>query len=227
MQLMTSGNWHGLQWCRSTQTVRCRARGFTLIEFTIVLAIAFILIGGALKLTSMLDEAKANDVIAIAGDLSEAARLFKERYKAFPGDMPNATALIPGVYPNSNGDGDGVIGSPEDPAESNNATNHLFQAEFIRRAPGGPIQSRFGDVWIMGAALATDGANSPCRAAIDDTAGPLARNVIVFSRLTAEAALEVDTKLDDGRWNTGRIRASQDFVGGDPKRQIPCFAMPL
>jgi type II secretory pathway pseudopilin PulG len=210
-----------------------KSRAFTLIEFTIVLAIAFILIGGALRLSSMLDEAKANDVIAIAGDLSEAVRIFKERFKAFPGDAPNATAQLREVvgYGNGdgNGDGNGVIDSNE---ESNDATEHLFRAELIRRGPVGPgqtarIQSRFGDVWIMATALATT-TGGPCGAAINNTGAELvARNVIVFSRLTAEAAREVDTKLDDGQWDTGRIRASGTYAGPDPKRLIDCVAMPL
>jgi prepilin-type N-terminal cleavage/methylation domain-containing protein len=205
-----------------------KARGFTLIEFTIVLAIAFILIGGALKLTSMLDEAKANDVIAIAGDLSEAVRIFKEKYKMLPGD---ARAVVLDMIANDLIEGDG-LGTIDTPAESNNATDHLYQAGLIRRAPGSPgqpgqIQSRFGNVWIMAATLATT-AENPCGVAINNTAPEqVARNVIVFGRLTAEAAREVDTKLDDGEWNTGRIRASETYAGGDPKRLIPCFAMPL
>ena len=80
----------------------------------------------------------------------------------------------------------------------------------------------------MATTLATD-ATSPCGTAVSN-ANPeqmIARNMIVFNRLTAEAAREVDTKLDDGVWDTGTIRASETYDGPDPRRIILCFAMPL
>lgn len=206
-----------------------KSRGFTLIEFTIVLAIAFILIGGVLKVTSMLDEAKTNDVIAIAADLSEAARIFKEKYKMLPGDAPNVGAVLPGVaapYGGSTdeGNGNGEIGTA---AESHNATDHLFRAELVRRRPGGHIVSRYGNVWIMARTLAITG-DSPCGTPIDNTAPePIARNVIVFSNLPVEAAREIDTKFDDGNPSQGSIRASTPYVGEDSVPVVLCFAVPL
>ena len=209
-----------------------RLQGFTLVEFTIVMVIAFLIIGGALKLTSMLDTAKTNDVVAIAGDLSEATRLFKEKYKALPGDLPNAVALITGAA--FNGDGNGLIdvnaiNAAPNNIEPNLAADHLFRAGLIRRAPDGTIMSRYGNVWIMAAALATDAA-SPCGAAVNNTAPvPVAQNVIVFNRIPLEAAREIDTKFDDGVATSGAIRASSPYFAAPipPPPIIACFAMPL
>ncbi len=207
-----------------------RARGFTLVEFTIVLVIASLIIGGALKLTSMLDVAKTNDIVAIAGDLSEAMRLFKDKYKAFPGDAPPAvTSLIAGAV--AGGDGKGTIDTA---AESNAAADHLFLAgniRIIRSGPNNRIVSRYGDVSIMSFALATDATNSPCGTDVKIFAGPppanppVAQHFAVFKNIPRESAQEIDTKFDDGIFDRGSIRASSDY-GGDPKI-VACFAMPL
>jgi type II secretory pathway pseudopilin PulG len=209
------------------------ARGFTLVEFTIVLVIAFLIIGGALKLTSMIDVAKANDVVAIAGDLSEATRLFKEKYKALPGDLPNAVAMITGAT--FNGDGNGLIDvnainvAPNN-MEPNQAADHLFRAGLIRRAPAGPIVSRYGNVWVMAYALAiTPGVGgTPCGTVVDATAPlPVAQNVVVFDRLPVDVARDIDVKFDDGVATSGAIRASTPYIGVGSVPIVACFAMPL
>lgn len=206
---------------------RDRARGFTLIELAITITIIAILLGGILTVSSLLDNAKVQDTIAFATDLSQAARDFRGRYGALPGDDPRATVQIAGVAGNGNGDGD--IGAPGDATESNLATNHLVVGGFLRSADAaGRLQSRYGGVWIMSGALAADAA-TPCGTAVNQAgANPSnVRNLIVFAQLPARVALEIDSKHDDGAPNTGRIRAS-DAYGATPNFPVVrCLTMPL
>ena len=81
---------------------------------------------------SLIGASHAQAVQATVKDLSEAMVRFRERYGYLPGDMPNATARIPGVTAGScsvtaNGNGDGQI----DAGEVACVPNHLFNAGFI------------------------------------------------------------------------------------------------
>lgn len=200
-------------------------RGFTLIELAVALVIIAILLGGILTTQSLISSARTQDTIAIATDLSQAARDFRSKFGALPGDHPQATIQIPGTAANGNGNGD--IGAPHDTAEVAAAADHLNRAGMIRAVdPAGRITSRFGIVWVMSAALAAD-PSSPCGTALN-LAGlpPAARNVIVFGALPIEVAAEIDLKHDDGVFNTGRIRASSTYAA-PAGAKVACFAMPL
>jgi prepilin-type N-terminal cleavage/methylation domain-containing protein len=210
------------------------AHGFTLVELAVVLTIAAILFAIVLKSTSVTDSARANDLIAIAGDLSDAARQFRDKYKYLPGDDPTATTDLPGPG-TANGDGDGLI----DAAEPNLVANHLFQAGLIRVSPntggGFVMKSYYGNVWLMSFDLAsgTGGTVSPCGSAIvsaPTAPPPVARNVIVFANIPSAIARQIDQKYDDGLPHSGSIRASVTATQYDTSSSAPavaCFAMPL
>jgi prepilin-type N-terminal cleavage/methylation domain-containing protein len=213
---------------------RRATRGFTLVELAVVLAVVAILIASVLKASSVINDAKANDLIAIAGDLSTAARQFRDRYHYLPGDDPKANADLPApVAPN--GDGNGLIDfNASGVMEPNNAANHLVQAGLIRAMTdpvlGTVLKTSFGMVWLMSFQLAagSGSSGSPCGAAVDSTApAPSAQNVIVFANLPSALALQIDQKFDDGVFNTGSIRGSAPYSTGANAPPVACFAMPL
>jgi hypothetical protein len=176
--------------------------------------------------TGILDSAHTKEVIATAADLVEATRNFKERYKVLPGDHPAATAQIPGVL--VDGDGNGLI----DGAEPNIVMSHLFFAG-ITKGGANVLQGSYGRVWVMSYGLATS-LVTPCLNAAQvptpvNGGGPTpkALNVIVFQGLPTGIAFDIDNKFDDGVFNTGSIRASSAYSGLGVPDHVACFAMPL
>ena len=65
-------------------------KGFTLVEIAIVLVIIGLLLGGILKGQEMITQAKIKNVVADFSGISAAYYGYQDRYRAIPGDDPNA-----------------------------------------------------------------------------------------------------------------------------------------
>ena len=108
-------------------------KGFTLVELSIVLVIIGLLIGGILTAQSLVSSSKAQSTIRQLSQYNTALRLFKDKFRAMPGDF-NRAAEIWGATPSGNcyssdagtgsqtcsGDGDGIV--DYNTTGSNNAT---------------------------------------------------------------------------------------------------------
>src|SRR2546430_13048603 len=70
--------------------MKSRQQGFTLVEIAIVLVIIGLLLGGILKGQEMITQAKIKNVIADFSGVSAAYHGYQDRYRAIPGDDPNA-----------------------------------------------------------------------------------------------------------------------------------------
>jgi prepilin-type N-terminal cleavage/methylation domain-containing protein len=183
--------------------------GFTLLEISIVLAIIGLILGAALYSSGILvNNTKATATVKIISDLSGAVIDFKARYQYLPGDLPTASQNIQGITGGSacdSGNGNGLI----DTAEVSCATKMLVLAGFIKGSATG-IMTPFNfapDVAIMAANNSTVNVNAP---AVDKFLPPV-QNVIEIGTpplaIPYDAAVAIDTKLDDGNLATGNIRA--------------------
>src|SRR2546428_433572 len=88
-----------------------RMQGFTLVEIAIVLVIIGLLLGGILKGQEMITQAKIKNVIADFSGVSAAYHGYQDRYRAIPGDDPNAAtrwASMTNPAP-VQGDGNGIV----------------------------------------------------------------------------------------------------------------------
>jgi prepilin-type N-terminal cleavage/methylation domain-containing protein len=81
-------------------------RGFTLVEIAIVLVIIGLLLGGILKGQEMITQAKIKNIVADFSGVSAAYYGYQDRYRAIPGDDPNAGTRW-GATP---GGGNGQVG---------------------------------------------------------------------------------------------------------------------
>jgi prepilin-type N-terminal cleavage/methylation domain-containing protein len=185
-------------------------QGFTIIEMAIVLVIIGLILGAVLKLTAVRQSAQAKDVITMAGDISAAVSSFKENYKYLPGDFPAAPGEIANLLAGSAcvtgganaGNGDGAINANESAC----VPEHLFRAGMTKAeidpATGLYIfKSPFGSVTVISAALSKAGLASP-------TALPATtQNVIEFTNLPCDVALEIDQKMDNAALTTGNAVA--------------------
>src|SRR5579871_4054175 len=80
--------------------------GFTLVEIAIVLVIIGMLLGSILKGQEMVTQAKIKNVVSDFSGISAAYYSYQDRYRAIPGDDPNAATRWAGA---TAGDGNGTL----------------------------------------------------------------------------------------------------------------------
>lgn len=185
-----------------------KQRGFSLIEIAIVLVVIGLLLSGILNAGNLVASAKAKDVVAIIEDLRTATTYFKQRYNYLPGDWPYTAGEINGVVA-SPGDGNGsllgvvnALGQAAAGTEVAVAPMQLFNAGLIGRINNGDplrlISTSYGSAHIVSAGTAN--GRVPGFAA----ANPSALNAILFNALPCQVAAEVDNKLDNNSFLTGK-----------------------
>src|SRR5437879_5877906 len=86
-----------------------RQQGFTLVEIAIVLVIIGLLLGGILKGQEMITQAKIKNVIADFSGISAAYHGYQDRYRAIPGDDPNAAGRWVNAPAAISGNGNGIV----------------------------------------------------------------------------------------------------------------------
>lgn len=177
--------------------IRKDQAGFTLVEIAIVLVIIGLLIGGVLKGQAMVQNAKVKRVVKLADELRAGVMTFYDKYGVYPGD--ENLAPIPPNGADAEGNGNGQI----EAAERFEAFRDMSLAGLISgtyngaNAPTHPFGDTVEIQWI----------NPP------GNTTPLA-HYIMFYNLPADVCLEIDTKYDDGNWQTGSISGSAAYANG-------------
>jgi len=178
-----------------------RARGFTIVELSIVIVIIGLLLTAILKTTGLIGTSQSQAVRSAVADLSLAISNFRLQYGYLPGDMPTATTSIPGVVAGScsataNGNGNGQI----DAGEVACVPLHLFQAGLIKGGTGAiQFSLSSGNVTIRAIAESASAVT---------TFPTSTRNVIEILNAPCQIAQDIDNKMDDGNFSTGNVRAS-------------------
>jgi prepilin-type N-terminal cleavage/methylation domain-containing protein len=194
-----------------------KQQGFTLVEIAIVLVIIGLLLGGILKGQEMITQAKIKNVSADFSGISAAYYGYQDRYRALPGDDPNAAGRWT-TPPAFSGNGNGVVegtynnacptplvtGSPE----SCKWWDHLRRAGFVSGNGG---QQPFNALTGLLGVQTGDGASPTTGATLlNATGGQGFVGLIVCSaNIPDKIATAVDTQIDDGMPNTGNVRALQ------------------
>lgn len=191
------------------EKVRSRlARGFTLVEFAIVLVIIGLVLGGVLKGQEMVTQAKIKNVISDFSGISAAYYGYQDRYRAMPGDDPTAALRWPGAASgNGNGRVEGKYNSQADAAESRLWWNHLRRAGFVagegNRQPFNVLAGLIG--------VQNGDGGSPTGPAL----GGFVSLLVCSANLHDKIAIAVDGQIDDGAPNTGAVRG-QTHTGPNP-----------
>jgi prepilin-type N-terminal cleavage/methylation domain-containing protein len=187
-------------------------RGFTLVEIAIVLVIIGLLLGGILKGQEMITQAKIKNALADFSGISAAYYGYQDRYRAIPGDDPNAATRWTGAQ---SGDGNGVVSGKYNVAcpvtvvsgsgESCFWWDDLRRAGFVSGNGGTQPFNAFSG--IIGVETG-DGA-SPTGPALETSAGVngFGGLIVCSANIPDKVAISIDTQMDDGHINTGSVRA--------------------
>jgi len=168
-------------------------KGFTLVELAIVLVIIGLLIGGILKGRQMITNAKIKRVKSDIDGIVSAVFSYQDKYGYLPGDDPQDRFNL-----GATGNGNGIIDTNEQVlvwrdliaaglvAGDSSKTN---ETEVAKRHP-------FGGMYVF----RYDGA--------------LGKNYIFVDNIPSDIAKSLDEKYDDGKYNTGDIRANANYTSG-------------
>ena len=182
-------------------------KGFTLIEFAIVLVIIGLLITGVIKGMGLTQSAQVDSAVTLAQDLSVAVNTFKQQYHLLPGDM-SITSEIPNVRSEclsggSNvGDNNGLI----DATEAKCVPEVLSQAGLgkVETDSGWAIfKSSYGPVRVI--AVSKSNVSSGFSASVT--------HVVEFANLPCEVAQEIDRKIDNDDLASGKAIAGGIVAG--------------
>ena len=180
-------------------------KGFTLVEMAIVLVIIGLLIGGVLKGQAMIQNAKVKRVVKSADEIRAAIYTFYDKYGVYPGD--EASTSIP-TNDTHNGNSNGAI--------EGNESYYLFEdlvlADIINGTYSGSSGSLPNHAFGGGYLVIWANVNSNGYA-----------NYIRYDNLPGEVCQEIDTKYDDGVWNTGNMGGNAAYTNST----IANFYMPL
>jgi prepilin-type N-terminal cleavage/methylation domain-containing protein len=188
--------------------MKARQTGFTLVEIAIVLVIIGLLLGGILKGQEMITQAKIKNVIADFSGVSAAYHGYQDRYRAIPGDDPNAATRWAVAPVATAGDGNGVVGGLYNTAadaagaagESRRWWDHLRRAGFVS---GTGTQQPFNALTGMIGVQTGDGAGGPT---LLNAGAGFVGLIMCSANLPDKIAIAVDTQMDDGVSGLGTVR---------------------
>jgi len=184
-----------------------RQQGFTLVEIAIVLVIIGLLLGGILKGQEMITQAKIKNVIADFSGVSAAYHGYQDRYRAIPGDDPNAAGRWTTPTAAISGSGNGVVAGLYNSAlatdESRLWWDHLRRAGFVS---GSGTNQPFNAVTGLIGVQTGNGSGAPVLGADAAGTGGFSGLIICSANLPDKIAIAVDTQMDDGQRLSGTVR---------------------
>lgn len=210
--------------------------GFTLIELSIVLVIVALMVGGVLTGQTLVHQTRLRAIITEKDRYHTAITIFKDKFYYFPGDLPTAYNFwgtdcgtnSGSASTGCNGNGDHMVNYNDGLGETVKSWEHLSRAGLIEgsfdgvAADGGPYMvltssnipaSKFPQAWWSLSNGAATGYGVPAAAGSPPLGGLYLTLLNVntplnyyLSAMTNADAWNIDSKTDDGRANTGRLR---------------------
>lgn len=176
-----------------------KQQGFTLVEIAIVLVIIGLLMTGVLKGQELVTQARAKNIANDLNSVAAAVYTYQDRYKSLPGDDNGAQGRWT-LTASQNGDRNGVLST----SNASGADETLLFWLHLRKA--GVIT---GDASSSAAPL---NAANGTTVAVMDAAG-FSGLVLCTNSLAGRIAETVDSQFDDGKPNSGSVRATATNTG--------------
>jgi prepilin-type N-terminal cleavage/methylation domain-containing protein len=161
-------------------------QGFSLVEIAIVLVIIGLLIGAVFKGQELIERAKYKMTHAKLEELTASIYTFLDKYGQYPGDAAGIDF-----------DGDGTDDDAQHPKdgqiENGDFWKQMHLSGFLQGSGTEPVLSPFGTPFAVKYNAAGLGDNAVC------------------VKLPQELAIEMDTRYDDGKGDTGQLRAARNI----------------
>ncbi len=178
--------------------LRGNMKGFTLVELAIVLVIIGLLLGSILKGQSMIQNAKVKRLKADIDSIVAAVYNYQDKYNYLPGDDPNDRTSDLGATGCTGGDANGIWNGTEPTC----AWQELIGAGFVSGDPSVNTETKVAKTSPFGGRY------------LFRYNGTLGKNYIFVDNIPSDVAKSLDEKYDDGKYNSGDIRANADYTGG-------------
>jgi len=196
-------------------------QGFTLVELSVSVTVIAFIVAGVVEGGQLVKDAQVRQIAANLKQLQASVDQFQVEYKELPGDMVDAQAQFTNSsFTINNGNGDGYI---QNDGEDEQALLHLSLAQVVPGTYSGTGNAVPG-VNVVGIGSGTVigfGSGVLYGSPIVNwmsVARPTANSTVFYqnSALSSDDAYSLDTKIDDGIANTGRLLAfnGTDTVGG-------------
>lgn len=197
------------------------SKGFSLVELSIVLVILGLLTGGILAGKSLIRASELRSVTSDFQKIFTATNAFRDKYFYLPGDMPNATSFWTGT---SNGTGNGQV----------TWTNEAMQY-WVQLAKSGLIDGSYDGVssapaytrpggnvyaskitpgsYVFLHSVAYSGIYGRNGNMIRFAANKPSNGYHEYPVIRSSEAYNMDTKINDGRADSGKLRTYTSWVG--------------
>jgi prepilin-type N-terminal cleavage/methylation domain-containing protein len=188
-------------------------KGFTLVEIAIVLVIIGLLLGGILKGQEMIIQAKIKNAITDFSGVSAAYFGYQDRYRATPGDDPQANRWTTPTTATP-GDGNRLLTGTYDPGTSTTMEtalwwDHLRRSGFVAGTGTTPPSNAFNGLLGVQTGDGLGAAGTPITspgATLTGGATGFTALIMCSTNLPDKVAIALDVQMDDGLVSSGFVR---------------------
>ncbi len=188
--------------------------GFTLVEIAIVLVIIGLLLGGVLKGQELVNSAKVKNFVNDFKTVPLFIYGYQDKYRALPGDDPNATTHVgeSATLKPSNGTlGNGLIEGNFNSTSDEDETVAFWQQVRLANLASGPT-----DFSTVTSAVPTnaDGGRIGVQSAapIKDMTGSY---FVCSDAIQGKFSKQIDVTMDDGNTDKGSVRVMASGYKGE------------